>query len=75
MRYACIGGGKRFRPFLVIESAALFAVPRERALMAAAALECDGQRFFVRRCQNLACASNWTIAEDVCGKSLATARP
>jgi farnesyl diphosphate synthase len=40
MRYACIGGGKRFRPFLVIESAALFAVPRERALMAAAALEC-----------------------------------
>jgi farnesyl diphosphate synthase len=40
MRYACIGGGKRFRPFLVIESAALFAVPSERALMAAAALEC-----------------------------------
>ena len=40
MRYACIGGGKRFRPFLVIESAALFAVPQERALMAAAALEC-----------------------------------
>jgi farnesyl diphosphate synthase len=40
MRYACIGGGKRFRPFLVVESAALFAVPRKRALMAAAALEC-----------------------------------
>jgi farnesyl diphosphate synthase len=40
MRYACLGGGKRFRPFLVIESAALCAVPRERALMAAAALEC-----------------------------------
>ena len=40
MRYASLGGGKRFRPFLVIESAALFAVPRERALMAAAALEC-----------------------------------
>jgi farnesyl diphosphate synthase len=40
MRYACIGGGKRFRPFLLIESAALFAVPPERALMAAAALEC-----------------------------------
>jgi farnesyl diphosphate synthase len=40
MRHACLGGGKRFRPFLVIESAALFAVPRERALMAAAALEC-----------------------------------
>jgi farnesyl diphosphate synthase len=40
MRYACLGGGKRFRPFLVVESAALFAVPRERALMAGAALEC-----------------------------------
>jgi farnesyl diphosphate synthase len=40
MRYASLGGGKRFRPFLVIESATLFAVPRERALMAAAALEC-----------------------------------
>jgi farnesyl diphosphate synthase len=40
MRHACLGGGKRFRPFLVVESAALFAVPRERALMAAAALEC-----------------------------------
>jgi len=40
MRYACLGGGKRFRPFLVVESAALFAVPRERSLMAAAALEC-----------------------------------
>jgi len=40
MRYACLGGGKRFRPFLVVESAALFAVPQERALMAAAALEC-----------------------------------
>ncbi|MGE3992005.1 polyprenyl synthetase family protein [Pseudorhodoplanes sp.] len=40
MRYAALGGGKRLRPFLVIESAALFAVPRARALMAAAALEC-----------------------------------
>jgi len=40
MRYASLGGGKRFRPFLVMESAALFAVPRQRALMAAAALEC-----------------------------------
>jgi farnesyl diphosphate synthase len=40
MRYACLGGGKRFRPFLVVESAALFAVPPERALMVAAALEC-----------------------------------
>lgn len=40
MRYASLGGGKRFRPFLVVESAALFAVPRERSLMAGAALEC-----------------------------------
>jgi farnesyl diphosphate synthase len=40
MRYASLGGGKRFRPFLVVESAALFAVPPERSLMAAAALEC-----------------------------------
>ena len=40
MRYASLGGGKRFRPFLVVESAALFAVPREQSLMAAAALEC-----------------------------------
>jgi farnesyl diphosphate synthase len=40
MRYASLGGGKRFRPFLVVESAALFAVPEERSLMAGAALEC-----------------------------------
>jgi farnesyl diphosphate synthase len=40
MRHATLGGGKRFRPFLVVESAALFSVPRERALMAGAALEC-----------------------------------
>ena len=40
MRYASLGGGKRFRPFLVVESAALFNVPRQRALMAGAALEC-----------------------------------
>ena len=40
MRYAGLGGGKRFRPFLVVESANLFGVPRERALMAGAALEC-----------------------------------
>ena len=29
-----------FRPFLVVESAALFEVPRQNALMAGAALEC-----------------------------------
>jgi farnesyl diphosphate synthase len=40
MRYASLGGGKRFRPFLVVETAALFKVPRARALMAGAALEC-----------------------------------
>lgn len=40
MRYATLGGGKRLRPFLLIETAALFGVPRERALMAGAALEC-----------------------------------
>jgi farnesyl diphosphate synthase len=40
MRYASLGGGKRFRPFLVVESACLFEVPRANALMAGAALEC-----------------------------------
>jgi farnesyl diphosphate synthase len=40
MRYTSLGGGKRFRPFLVAESAALFDVPRQQALMAGAALEC-----------------------------------
>jgi len=39
MRYASLGGGKRLRPFLVLESAGLFDVPRERALRAGAALE------------------------------------
>ena len=40
MRYSSLGGGKRFRPFLVVECAALFEVPRQQALMAGAALEC-----------------------------------
>ena len=40
MRYSSLNGGKRFRPFLVVESAALFEVPRHNALMAGAALEC-----------------------------------
>jgi farnesyl diphosphate synthase len=39
MRYASLGGGKRLRPFLVVESAALFQVSRQNALMAGAALE------------------------------------
>ncbi len=40
MRYACLGGGKRVRPFLVVETARLFGVPRRQSLMVAAALEC-----------------------------------
>jgi farnesyl diphosphate synthase len=40
MRHAALGGGKRLRPFLVAESAALFGVPRPKAMPAAAALEC-----------------------------------
>ena len=40
MRYATLGGGKRLRPFLVVETAALFGVAREQALMTGAALEC-----------------------------------
>jgi farnesyl diphosphate synthase len=40
MRYASLGAGKRFRPFLVVASAALFGVDRRQALMAGAALEC-----------------------------------
>jgi len=40
VRYASLNGGKRFRPFLVVASSALFDVPRSRALLAGAALEC-----------------------------------
>ncbi|MGA2567583.1 MAG: polyprenyl synthetase family protein [Pseudolabrys sp.] len=40
MRYASLGGGKRVRPFLVVETARLFKVPRRQTLMVAAALEC-----------------------------------
>ncbi|QFR33130.1 polyprenyl synthetase family protein [Ancylobacter sp. TS-1] len=40
MRHATLAGGKRLRPFLVVESAALFGVSRQAALPAAAALEC-----------------------------------
>ena len=32
MRYSSLGGGKRLRPFLVVESAAIFGVPRNAAL-------------------------------------------
>src|SRR4051812_12020089 len=40
MRYSSLGGGKRLRPFLVVESAAVFGVARDSALLAGAALEC-----------------------------------
>ncbi len=40
MRYAALGGGKRLRPFLMIETAGLFGVKTENALDAAAAIEC-----------------------------------
>jgi farnesyl diphosphate synthase len=39
MRHAALDGGKRLRPFLVVETAALFGVARAGALMAGAALE------------------------------------
>lgn len=39
MRYTTLGGGKRLRPFLVMESARLFDVPKASALRAGAALE------------------------------------
>lgn len=40
MRYAVLGGGKRLRPFLLIEAAGLFGIREENALNAACALEC-----------------------------------
>src|SRR5205814_1397875 len=40
VRYASLNGGKRIRPFLVVEAAALFDAPRDRALMVGAAVEC-----------------------------------
>jgi farnesyl diphosphate synthase len=40
MRYGSLNGGKRLRPFLVVESAALFDVAPAGALLAGAALEC-----------------------------------
>jgi farnesyl diphosphate synthase len=39
MRHAALGGGKRLRPFLVIETAALFGVKPEVAMRPACALE------------------------------------
>ncbi len=40
MRHGVLNGGKRLRPFLVLESAALFDADGEAALRVAAALEC-----------------------------------
>ncbi len=40
MRYAVLGGGKRLRPFVLMESARLFGAPPAGAVYAAAALEC-----------------------------------
>ena len=40
MRHAVFGGGKRFRPFLVLESSGLFDVDPAAAAAVAAALEC-----------------------------------
>src|SRR5260370_15607150 len=40
MRYSSLNGGKRLRPFLVVESSAVFGVPRQAALLAGASLEC-----------------------------------
>ena len=40
MRYSSLNGGKRLRPFLVVESSAVFGVPRDAALLVGAALEC-----------------------------------
>ncbi len=40
MRHAALGGGKRLRPFLVVESAALFGATGEGPLLAGCALEC-----------------------------------
>jgi farnesyl diphosphate synthase len=39
MRHAVLAGGKRLRPFLVVETARLFGVPDSRSIRAAAALE------------------------------------
>jgi len=40
MRHAALGGGKRLRPFLVIETAGLLDVAADTAVEAAAAIEC-----------------------------------
>ena len=39
MRYGCLNGGKRLRPFLVLESARLFDISVDQAIRTAAAIE------------------------------------
>jgi farnesyl diphosphate synthase len=39
MRHAALGGGKRLRPFLTIETAAMLGCPEDRAVRAACAIE------------------------------------
>ena len=40
MRHGVLNGGKRLRPFLVVETAGLFGIPAATAMPVAAALEC-----------------------------------
>lgn len=40
MRHSSLDGGKRLRPFLVMESAALFGIKPEKSVLAGCALEC-----------------------------------
>ncbi len=40
MRHGALDGGKRLRPLLVVETAALFGIPLDAAITAAAAVEC-----------------------------------
>jgi farnesyl diphosphate synthase len=40
IRHGVLNGGKRFRPFLVLETAGIFGAPADGALHVAAALEC-----------------------------------
>lgn len=40
MRYGALDGGKRLRPFLLMEAAAMFGVANDAAIRAAVALEC-----------------------------------
>jgi len=40
MRHSALEGGKRLRPFLIIESAALFGINPQQAVIAGTALEC-----------------------------------